>query len=85
MSLMRFEMDPQEHGGCFRLDDTHCQFGAYLHYASLQERQAQAENTEVVMCTQATLGDMRINARDNQRNPRSHAGGAPILDGGPVK
>jgi len=82
---MRFEMVPQEHGRCPRADDTHCQFGAYLHYASPQERQAQTENTEVAMRTQATLGDKRINARDNQRNPRSHAGGSPNLDGGPVK
>ena len=78
-------MVPQEHGRCFRLDDTHCQFGAYLHYASPQERQVQAENTEVAMRPQATLDDMRINARDNQRNPRSRTGGTPILDGGPVK
>jgi hypothetical protein len=78
-------MAPQEHGRCSRADDTHCQFGAYLHYASPQERQVQAENTEVAMRPQATLGDMRINARDNQRNPPSHAGGSPILYGGPVK
>jgi predicted metalloprotease len=82
---MRFEMVPQEHGRCSRADATHCWLGAYLHYASLQERQVQAENTEVAMRTQATLGDMRINARDNQRNPRSQAAGTSILDGGPVK